>query len=271
MQKNTILRYFFQIPALVLLIAFLLALTITPQCRADMSPDKQGLPFKPGEKLVYQLRWGIIPAGEAVLEVLPNEKIGDKNSLHFRLSATSNSFVDTFYKVRDSIDSYTDLEVNKSFKYRKKQQEGRTNRDVTVRFDLENLEAHYTDRDTVHDPIPILPGTIDPLAALYYIRKSDMQGGKEISRPITDGKKNVIGLARIIKRESVTIRDIKYKTVLIEPDLKDVGGVFEKSKDSKIRLWITDDERRLLVKIQSKVIVGSFIGVLVESTFASTP
>ena len=136
---------------------------------------------------------------------------------------------------------------------------------MVVEFDLENLEAHYTNNDNSHDPIAILQGTIDPLASLYYIRNNTLQKGTDITRPITDGKKNVIGKAKVIKRQTVTIRGKKYKTYLVEPDLKDVRGVFEKSKKSKTKLWFTDDDRRLLVKVKSKVVVGSFYGVLTAS------
>jgi len=55
-----------------------------------------------------------------------------------------------------------------------------------------------------------------------------------------------------------------YDTYLVEPDLKDVRGVFEKSRKSRLRLWITADEQRLLVKIKSKVVVGSFTGTLMN-------
>ena len=90
----------------------------------------------------------------------------------------------------------------------------------------------------------------------------------EIVRSVTDGKKNVQGHARIIRRENVYVAGTKYDTYLVEPDLKDVRGVFEKSKKSRMKLWFTADERRLLVKIKSKVVVGSFTGSLVE---VSTP
>jgi hypothetical protein len=41
-----------------------------------------------------------------------------------------------------------------------------------------------------------------------------------------------------------------------------VGGVFEKSPDAKLQLWVSADYRRLPVKLKSKVIVGSFTGEL---------
>ncbi|MGA8180500.1 MAG: DUF3108 domain-containing protein, partial [Desulfobacterales bacterium] len=57
-----------------------------------------------------------------------------------------------------------------------------------------------------------------------------------------------------------------YDTYLIEPELKHIGGVFEKSKNAKIQLWVTADKRKIPVKIKSKVAVGSFVGELVSAT-----
>jgi hypothetical protein len=58
----------------------------------------------------------------------------------------------------------------------------------------------------------------------------------------------------------------------VEPSLEHVGGVFEKSKDAKVQIWVTADARRIPVKIKSKVAVGSFVGELVsvENKMAKT-
>ena len=50
----------------------------------------------------------------------------------------------------------------------------------------------------------------------------------------------------------------------MEPDLEHVGGVFKRSKDAKVQIWVTADERRIPVKIKSKVAVGSFVGELLS-------
>lgn len=245
----------------VLCFALFAVLVLPTVALADKQPRKT--PFKIGEKLTYQLRWGIFPAGYATLEVLPNKNINGDEAYHFRLTARSNSFIDTFYKVRDSIESFTDTNLTQTILYKKSQHEGSTKREVVVEFDLQNLEAHYTNKGKKNDPVAILPGTIDPLSSFYYIRNSKLKPGVTVTRPITDGKKNVIGSAEVIKRQSVTIRGKRYKTYLVKPDLSGARGVFEKSDDSEIKLWVTTDDRHLLVKIESKVVVGSFIGVLI--------
>ena len=55
-----------------------------------------------------------------------------------------------------------------------------------------------------------------------------------------------------------------FETCLLEPDLQQVDGVFSKKQRAKIKLWVTNDERRLLVKLKSKAKVGSFVAELVS-------
>jgi hypothetical protein len=103
--------------------------------------DEKDFPFYPGEKLTFLLKWTIIPAGESVLEVLPMETIDGVKAYHFLLTAKSNAFIDTFYKVRDRIDAYTNTEMTHSVLYKKKQREGNSHRDVIVKFDWQNNKA----------------------------------------------------------------------------------------------------------------------------------
>lgn len=226
------------------------------------------VPFHPGERLTYELRWEFVPAGEATLEVLPTTIINKKEAFHFLLTAKTNSFADMFYKVRDRINAYADVDMTHSLLYEKKQREGKTKRDVTVSFNWRKNRARYSDSGRRRKPISILPGSFDPLSAFYYSRMFDFSKINEINRPITDGKKNVMGRLQVIKREQITVKGVQYDTFLIVPELKHVGGVFEKSKDAKIELWVSADHRRIPIRIKSRVVVGSFIGELVDDTLS---
>ena len=89
-------------------------------CLVALSPagggiaNTQNTPFAPGEKLTFQLRWENIPAGHAVMEVLPVKEFNGEQVYHFLLTLSSNSTIDIFYKVRDRFESYSDLEMNNS-------------------------------------------------------------------------------------------------------------------------------------------------------------
>lgn len=225
--------------------------------------DEKNFPFSTGEKLKFQVRWALIPAGEFVLEVLPIESVNGIRSYHFALTARTYPFIDLFYKVRDRVDAYTDAEMTHSILYKKKQG-GTSKRDVVVNFNWEKQEAQYSDFGDKRRPISIKPGSFDPLSIFYAFRVHDLREKMEIEKPVTDGKKCVVGRARVVKRENINVVSGWYDTYLVEPDLKHIGGVFKKSKDAKLQIWITADRRRIPVKIKSKVVVGSFVGELIS-------
>ena len=82
--------------------------------------------------------------------------------------------------------------------------------------------------------------------------------GSVIKGPLTDGKRCKIAEIKVVKRERIKVNGTKYDTFKLIPDIKDVGGVFKKSKDAKIEIWCTADHRHIPVLLKSKVIVGSF-------------
>ncbi len=199
------------------------------------------------------------------MEVDPITTLNGSDVYHFVVTAETIPAIDLIYKVRDRIDAYTDTDISKSVLYRKKQQEGRSIRDITLTFDWDKKEAQYINFDEILKPIAIMEGSFDPLSAFYYVRKLEIKENSVIERPITDGKKNVTGYVKVVRREQIVIGEKKYDTYLIEPELKEVGGVFEKSKNAKIQVWITADERKIPVRVKSKVVVGSFIAELISA------
>jgi len=224
-------------------------------------------PFRPGEKLKFELKWTVIKAGEATLEVLPVETIGGVSAYHFVMTAQSTPFIDVFYKIRDRIDAYTDVNMTHSVLYKKKQLEGSTHRDEIVEFDWKKDTVQYSNFGKKREPLSLKAGAFDPLSVFYYSRFFEMKENMVIERAVTDGKKCVTGRATVVRREKIKIGEKTYDSWLLEPELKDIGGVFEKSKNAKIRLWVSADKRRIPLRIESKVIVGSFVGELISESF----
>ena len=46
------------------------------------------------------------------------------------------------------------------------------------------------------------------------------------------------------------------------PEMKNLSGVFKKSPDGILKVWYSDDSKRLPIKISSKVVIGSFTAKL---------
>jgi len=51
----------------------------------------------------------------------------------------------------------------------------------------------------------------------------------------------------------------------VVPDMKNLSGVFKKSPKGILRVWYSADNRRIPIKISSKVVVGSFTAQLLRA------
>ncbi|MBW2096769.1 MAG: DUF3108 domain-containing protein, partial [Deltaproteobacteria bacterium] len=221
-------------------------------------------PFAPGEKLLYKVGWLSIPAGEMSLEVLPMKEIEGEQAYHFVMTTTTYSFVDLFYKLRQRIDAFTNKAVSHSLLYRKETR-GKKKRDEQVRFNWQKGVATYKKNGKKEDTVDLLPGAFDPLSIFYVFRLQHLEAGKIIEVPVSDGKKCVMGKAKVVRRETIQVGKKRYETFLVEPDLKHIGGVFKKSKNATLKIWFTADTAKIPVKVETKVKVGSFRAELIPS------
>jgi hypothetical protein len=221
------------------------------------------IPFHSKEKLIFHVKWSFIHAGEASLEILPTEIIKGVPSYHFVLTVRTSEFVDLFYKIRDRIDSYTDNQMTHSLLYLK-QQQGKSKSNIIVDMDWEKGLAHYSNFGKKETPIPIRPGSFDPLSIFYAFRSWLLVDNLIIQTPVTDGKQCIMSHVKVIKRETIQVPVGSFDTFLVEPEMGSIDGVFKKSQSAKLYIWVTADTRQMPVRIKSGVKVGSFIAELVS-------
>jgi len=219
------------------------------------------LPFRPGEKLHYTVSWANIQAAEATLEILPMEKLNGVESWHFVMTAKTSPLVEQIYPVHDRMDAYADGAMTHALEY-KELKETRKTKDVVIVFDWQKQTVQYSKKGKKRAPQMLLAGAFDPLSIFYFFRAQELRENMEISRPVSDGKKCVMGKARVLGRQKITAAGKEYDTWLVEPELAGIGGVFDKSPGAKLQIWVTADKRRLPVMVKSQVAVGSFTAEL---------
>ncbi len=222
------------------------------------------MPFGPGEKLTYEIHWTFIHAGNAVLEVMPDTEIDGVPARHFKATASTVPWVDKIYKVRDTMDAWTNMDVTHGLQYKKDQNEGTYHKEVNLVFDKEkNQSLRYVRGDLKHtldQPVDVF----DPMSILYSFRKQILYKTLRFGANVSDGKKSVVGEAFVEGVEDVetpmgTIR--AFKVIL---DIKHLSGVFKKSDDAELIVWFSADKRRIPVRVRSKVKVGHFTLELVD-------
>lgn len=242
-----------------LLAAVLLVLFVTSNATAGLK-----MPFGPGEKLTYEIHWTFIHAGDAVLEVMPDTELDGVPARHFRATAKTVPWVDKIYKVRDTMDAWTNMDVTHALRYKKDQNEGNYHKKVDLIFDKEtNQSKRYVRGDLKHtldQPVDVF----DPMSILFSFRKQILYKTMKFGANVSDGKKSVVGEAYVEGVEDVETPMGKIRSFKVNLDIKHLSGVFKKSADAELVVWFSADHRRIPVKVRSKVAVGHFTLELVD-------
>lgn len=226
--------------------------------------------FANGELLEYRIGWGMFTVASATMDTR-RDFFNREGHEAFRviLETRTNRFADAFYKVRNTSTSWFASDVSRGFRYSALQDEGKTERDIITDMYPESNTAVRNDRlkEEVGEPVVIVPGTFDPLSIVFYVRCLDLQVGNEYVIPTTNGKElffTIVRVTGIVERKFATGRQ---RAFVVEPDIKDLGGVFKKSSDGSIRFYFSADERKLPLRMESEVSVGSFWAELISARF----
>lgn len=217
-----------------------------------------------GEKLHYNLYWGMVEVGTAVSETTGPVEYEGQQAYRVRFAVRTNAFADMFYKVRDETISYVDLTCKRTLGFTQVKNEGGHKRDVKVLVDWDTCCVTRTNFNRADGNVCELPesGVYDPLTLVLALRLSTLEIGSDFSLPTTNGKALVSTEVDVVRRKEIAVDAGDFKAILLKPDTKDLKGVFKKSKGAGIDFWCTDDERKIPLVLKSKVSVGSFRAVL---------
>ncbi|MDP2277331.1 MAG: DUF3108 domain-containing protein, partial [Nitrospirota bacterium] len=100
--------------------------------------------------------------------------------------------------------------------------------------------------------------------SFYYLRTLKLVVGEPVYVAMFDSKKVWNVEVQVLRKEKVTLPTGTVDTILIKPLMKS-EGIFYKKGD--IYIWLTDDEKRIPVKLQTKVAIGSINALLVGGRY----
>jgi hypothetical protein len=232
--------------------------------------------FQEGERYLFDVTYFGATAGEFELSILPQKVIAGRQSYHFRGQARSSSVFSLFYSVNDVAESFMDAEGLFSHKFSLKIDESKQQRDLLELYDQRAHKVYYwskLDHKTKGKrldqfEIPIDPYAQDGLSAFFYVRALPLELGQAYEFPlVTNGKMRNVRVT-VLRKEKLTTRLGEFDAIVLKPEVV-LDGVLKNTGDSF--LWVSDDERRILLKIDAKIKVGSVIGYLREHGYGGTP
>jgi hypothetical protein len=201
--------------------------------------------FGVGERLEFSVKYGMLPAGTAVMKVPEIVDYEGRPSFRIVSTAESNSVVSVFYKVRDSVETIVDYDGIFPRKFHKRLREGGYKADKTTFFDQRKHLA-IAENDT----IPTYAFVQDALSSLYYIRTRELSPGQEILIDNHTDKKNYPLKVMVLREETIDVPAGKFDCLVVEPVMR-AEGIF-KAK-GKIWIWLTNDQYKFPVMMKTEV------------------
>lgn len=209
--------------------------------------------FKRGEVLKYRVHYGIMNAGEAVIQILEEDrKIGGRSTFHVVGTGYTISAFDWFYKVRDKYESYIDEDAILPWVFIRRVNEG------GYLINQDYVFNHHKNLVDANGKIFSAPEDVqDMISAFYYARTIDFSNAKKgdvfsivsfVDNEVFELKIKYVG-KETIKSDIGKIRCIKFRPIVQQ------GRVFKKEED--LNVWITDDLNRIPVRAEAKILVGS--------------
>ena len=207
----------------------------------------------------------MLSAGEVVFKVEE-----DQDQYHISAAGRTYKSYDWVFKVRDYYDSYIDKATLRPERTVRKVLEGNYTLydDVTYQHDQSvAISQKGKTIDKVNSEKIALEGcTHDILSSIYLMRNMDFSKKKEGSQlPMNiylDRKIYSINVVYAGKDETKRVKGLgQCKTMLFRPQLV-VGNVFKDNEGMKI--YVSDDENRIPLMIESPISVGSVKAVLSE-------
>ncbi|MBF0628134.1 MAG: DUF3108 domain-containing protein [Magnetococcales bacterium] len=216
----------------------------------------------PGERLRYNIHWMAVPAGSAYMEVRPAP------TGHYALVSGVESIgvVRLLHPVNDRLEAEGVMTPGGGLSARyfaKHQQRGEQKRLIEYRFDREWGEVART--QTGEEPVAIggvTPHVDDVLTGFYGLRGcSRLVPGATLYLPMVDGKKVYQVEAAVGAHERIAtplgMFDVLPITMMVgNSDLFRLEG--------SIVVWLTNDARRLPVKVESRIDFKSVAADLVS-------
>jgi hypothetical protein len=239
---------------LVLLGALLLPRLVRAQ---DGTPDPRSWV---GERLEYDAKFGFISLGGAELKVAGIDTVRGDSALHIRFVIQGGG---ALYRLHDEWDSWVGLTDFTSRRFIQDQEEG--SRRYRNAYEIYPDSGYYR-QEGVDSVLPTSTLPLDDAAFFYFVRTTDLAPGRhEFDRYFKPDRNPVV--LEVVGRDTIDVPAGRFDCLVVQPVIKG-GGIFREQAEG--RLWISNDERRLVVQIKSKFLFGAITFRLTRITTDGT-
>jgi hypothetical protein len=237
--------------------------------------QRTAAPFSGGEELIYQAEFnkgllrGIDVAEfrfKAETQRVPTRGLSEDDPLILRLvgDVTSKGLFPRIagFRFHEHVESTVDPDPFTVLRTSKLEEQGKRVRASEAVFDHQARRVTWTERDPNQAQPPRTSALEfsepiqDILTMIYFLRTQKLEVGKSFDVPLSDSGKVFRFAVAVVERKQLNTVLGRVSAVRIDPALFGENGLV-RSRGS-LSIWITEDSRRLPVKAQLKVDIGTF-------------
>ena len=220
----------------------------------DIAPN----PLKVGEKLTYNISLKKLPAGKRTDWIVKEEVVNGAGVYRIQSEMKTRALF-RFYKFRSQQETHLNPATLSPIRFQNYVQDRKFQATVKVNFLEGQADYERVSRPNPKAPqkreakvLEIPPGTQDELSLIYFLRSKQLLLGETYFFPLISKGKVLKATLTVERREFVKNKQLgNVRTLVLRTS---EGG----------RFWITDDERRLPVKIETESKIGTIKATLTD-------
>ncbi|KPJ90103.1 MAG: hypothetical protein AMS18_11515 [Gemmatimonas sp. SG8_17] len=195
------------------------------------------------ETLVYEAKFGFITLGSGMMHTAGVDTVHGTPALHVIFVLRGGGVI---YSLHDRMDSWIGLDDFASRRFVQDLHEG-GNEYYRV-FDIFPDSGYYVQQG-VDSVLPTVADPLDDYAFFYFVRTLELVPGDtlEFNNYFRPDRNPVI--LEVLERDTLDLPAGRFPTIVTHPVIQG-RGILAEGKEA--RMWISDDERRLMVQLKVK-------------------
>ena len=223
---------------------------------------------------VYDLSWQGIPVGSAQIEVEEKNSGGKSTPMvNIKAEAKSAKVIDLVYRLRHHSESTINKSTFQPVEFQTWQTENSKIKAAKVSFGTDGKIQSVIEKDGKVDKQSEFVSnnfTLDPISAAFFARSIPIVVGAKALFDVFNGKHRYLIEFNVVALEEIEIMGTKRKAFKTVPTVKKLTDTEGETRLSEASIWISADESRQVLKLESKVFVGSVGATLVKVDDKST-
>jgi hypothetical protein len=223
------------------------------------------MPLRDGEAFTYKVSWAILPGAGEIRVFAAQDTSGPTPRLVVTTTTQTRGLARAFLPFEARAESFFDPVSTRLVALTESNQQRSKKSAHSVVFDYPGAQAIYTRKDPAENPRPLTLPSGDPLdliTCLVQTRTWKLKPGEKQDALVLFNDDFYELTIHAIGYESVKTSLGTFSTLVLEPRMEKTApkGMFKKG--STVRVWISQDERRLPVKFEVEFKIGTGVATL---------